>query len=64
MEEDVASCRRSVPGRTGEAADPEPGGANGEFFEDNMKRFTKESQERLLDLKRSTEAKRGRGRRG
>ncbi len=43
---------------------PRAGGANGESFEDNMKRFTKESQERLLDLKRSTEAKRGRGRRG
>jgi S1 RNA binding domain protein len=31
-------------------------------FEDKLSRFLKESEERLLDLKRNTEAKRGRGR--
>lgn len=30
-------------------------------FEDKISRFMKESEERLLDLKRNTEAKRGRG---
>jgi S1 RNA binding domain protein len=30
-------------------------------FEDKLTRFLKESEERLLDLKRNTEAKRGRG---
>lgn len=32
-------------------------------FEDKMKKFIKESDERILDLKRNTESKRGRGRR-
>jgi S1 RNA binding domain protein len=31
-------------------------------FEDKLAKFMKESEERLLDLKRNTEAKRGRGR--
>jgi len=31
-------------------------------FEDKLTKFMKESEERLLDLKRNTEAKRGRGR--
>jgi S1 RNA binding domain protein len=31
-------------------------------FEDKITKFMKESEERLLDLKRNTEAKRGRGR--
>jgi S1 RNA binding domain protein len=31
-------------------------------FEDKLTKFLKESEERLLDLKRNTEAKRGRGR--
>lgn len=31
-------------------------------FEDKLSKFMKESEERLLDLKRNTEAKRGRGR--
>jgi S1 RNA binding domain protein len=31
-------------------------------FEDKISRFMKESEERLLDLKRNTEAKRGKGR--
>ncbi len=31
-------------------------------FEDKLSRFLKDSEERLLDLKRNTEAKRGRGR--
>ena len=35
------------------------GGSN---FEDKLSRFLKDSEERLLDLKRSTDAKRGRGR--
>ncbi len=35
------------------------GGANKASFEDKMSRFFKESDERLLDLKRNTESKRG-----
>ena len=31
-------------------------------FEDKLSRFLKESEERILDLKRNTEAKRGKGR--
>ena len=31
-------------------------------FEDKLQKFLKESEERLLDLKRNTEAKRGKGR--
>jgi len=47
-----------------EGGRPRGGGASSESFEEKMKRFMKESQERLLELKRNTEAKRGRGRRG
>ncbi|MCD4782242.1 MAG: S1 RNA-binding domain-containing protein [Candidatus Eremiobacteraeota bacterium] len=32
-------------------------------FEDKLKKFIKESDERILDLKRNTESKRGKGRR-
>lgn len=37
-------------------------GSGNDNFEDKLSRFMKESEERLLDLKRNTEAKRGRGR--
>jgi S1 RNA binding domain protein len=36
--------------------------SEGVTFEDKLTKFLKESEERLLDLKRNTEAKRGRGR--
>jgi S1 RNA binding domain protein len=36
-----------------------PAAVNKASFEDKMSRFMKESDERLLDLKRNTEAKRG-----
>ncbi len=38
-----------------------PSAANKASFEDKMSRFLKESDERLLDLKRNTESKRGGG---
>jgi S1 RNA binding domain protein len=41
---------------------PRYGGSEENTFEDKLTRFLKESEERLLDLKRNTEAKRGRGR--
>lgn len=37
-------------------------GNKGLSFEDKLSRFMKESEERILDLKRNTEAKRGKGR--
>lgn len=37
-------------------------GNKGLSFEDKLSRFLKESEERILDLKRNTEAKRGKGR--
>lgn len=37
-------------------------GSGNDPFEDKMNRFLKESEERLTDLKRNTESKRGRGR--
>ncbi len=37
------------------------GRPRGKSFEDMMGRFMKESEERLLDLKRNTDSKRGRG---
>ena len=40
------------------------GATTGDSFEDKLKRFMKESQERQSELKRNTEGKRGRGRRG
>ena len=39
-----------------------PYGNKGLSFEDKLSRFMKESEERILDLKRNTEAKRGKGR--
>lgn len=39
-----------------------PAPVNKASFEDKMNRFLKESDERLLDLKRNTESKRGGGR--
>lgn len=55
--EPIVSPRPRGGGRR--ASRPEPGSEN---FEDKLTRFLKDSEERLLDLKRSTEAKRGRGR--
>lgn len=56
---DLLSARQANPGegvpRRGEAGDA--------TFEDRLKRFMRESQERLLDLKRHTETKRGGARR-
>ena len=43
---------------------PRSGHPPGDSFEDKLQRFMKESQERQLELKRHTEGKRGRSRRG
>ena len=56
------SLKRAQPGRPDRRS--RGGGPTGDSFEDKLKRFLKESQERQLELKRNTEAKRGRGRRG
>jgi len=67
---------KQVPRKEGEQPAPPPPPPHREFrdkksrhinmeemtFEDKLTRFLKESEERLLDLKRNTEAKRGRGR--
>jgi S1 RNA binding domain protein len=58
------SIRQAVEGykpvKKGGRSKPAP--VNKASFEDKMNRFLKESDERLLDLKRNTESKRGGGR--
>ena len=54
------SLKRAAP--DWQAGDARTGAATGDSFEDKLKRFMKESQAKLLELKRNTEAKRGRGR--
>lgn len=56
--EPLAAPRGRVGGRRGGRSDA----LGGDNFEDKLSRFMKESEERLLDLKRNTEGKRGRGR--
>ncbi len=46
------------------AADAQGGKPTGDPFEDKLKRFLRDSQERQAELRRNTEAKRGRSRRG
>lgn len=55
------SIRQAVEGYTPEkkSGRGKPAAVNKASFEDKMNRFLKESDERLLDLKRNTESKRG-----
>ncbi|MBW6462690.1 MAG: S1 RNA-binding domain-containing protein [Bacillota bacterium] len=55
------SIRQAVEGYTPEkkGGRGKPAAVNKASFEDKMNRFLKESDERLLDLKRNTESKRG-----
>jgi S1 RNA binding domain protein len=58
------SIRQAVEGYKPEkkSGRGKPAPVNKASFEDKMNRFLKESDERLLDLKRNTESKRGGGR--
>ncbi len=55
------SIRQAVEGATShkKSGRSKPAPVNKVSFEDKMNRFLKESDERLLDLKRNTESKRG-----
>jgi S1 RNA binding domain protein len=55
------SIRQAVEGSSHDkrSARSKPAAVNKASFEDKMNRFLKESDERLLDLKRNTESKRG-----
>ncbi len=48
-----------VPGKKGGSKKGKSATVNKASFEDKMSRYLKESDERLLDLKRNTESKRG-----
>lgn len=58
------SIRQAVEGSSSQKRSPKrrPVVVNKASFEDKMNRYLKESDERLLDLKRNTESKRGGGR--
>lgn len=58
------SIRQAVEGSVPQKRSPKsrPAPVKKASFEDKMNRFLKESDERLLDLKRNTESKRGGGR--
>ena len=58
------SIRQAVEGSSSQKRSPrsKPAVVNKASFEDKMNRYLKESDERLLDLKRNTESKRGGGR--
>jgi len=58
------SIRQAVEGSSSQKKNlkSKPAAVNKASFEDKMNRFLKESDERLLDLKRNTESKRGGGR--
>ncbi len=58
------SIRQAVEGASSQKRSPrsKPAAVNKASFEDKMNRYLKESDERLLDLKRNTESKRGGGR--
>ena len=60
------SIRQAVEGYKPEkkSSRGKPSPVNRASFEDKMSKFLKESDERLLDLKRNTESKRGGGGRG
>jgi len=51
--------KETAPSGRGNKNKGKSGKANKASFEDKMSRFFKESDERLLDLKRNTESKRG-----
>ncbi len=59
--------RGELPAKRGQPKRVEPnvrgGGRNSSTFEEKLKRFLKESQERQSELKHNTTPKRGRGRR-